>query len=461
MASPPVNDHQEYMLESVPRTARRSTWGIAAIWVGFGFVVTGLVVGGQLAGQGGTAGMPMGQAFLTVAAGELFLFILTILLGIPAMATGFNLAMLARFSYGRVGMVVPMVVMALLTLGWFSSILGMIGDVWGVLLGSPTGVTVIDPAVLGRPGIAPISLEVVLSCLVFGALFTWTAYRGISAIEKIALPVAPFVLIVSLVVGIAMVKDFGGWDAVVAESDTRSGFGFGSGLTLVIGAWIAGAIMGPDIMRFAKNRKAVLIGAAACFIITNPLLNVVGYIGTIATGDANFVNWMYVQGVFIALIGVLVWTVSLWTTNNSELYSNSLYTGAGMNSVGWNVRRTSIVLVVGIIGTILGSLGFYQLFFADFITVLGAAFVPLAGPIIADYYLLRKSVYTDANLTRQRPVRWTGVVSFLVGAVCGIVFQYFLPLPGGFSAGVAALIVTLVVHVGLHYLLPGVRAEDR
>ncbi|MDD9208260.1 cytosine permease [Georgenia sp. 10Sc9-8] len=445
-------DHEEYMLEPVPRAARRRTFGIAAIWVGFGFVVTGLIVGGQLAGQGDAPGMPLGSAVATIALGELVLFALTILLGIPAMRTGFNLALLSKVSYGAKGFVLPMVVMALLTLGWFASILGMIGDIWGVLLGNPTGIAVIDPAWFGRPGIQPVTLEVVLSCLAFGALFTWTAYRGISAIEKVAIPVAPFVLLVALYAGYGMLDENGGWGAMVDEASTRSGMPIGTGITIVVGAWIAGAVMGADIMRFAKHVPAVVIGAAAAFILTNPLLNVVGYVGSITTGDSNFVNWMYTHGVILTLVGVVVWTTSLWTTENSELYSNSLYTGPVLHAFDVKVKRSTLVLIVGLVGTILGAMAFYQLFFADFITILGAAFVPLVAPIIADYFLLRRDAFTPESYLRQPAVRWVGVISFLVGATCGLLFQYVWPLPFGFSAGIAALIVTFVLHVVLHML---------
>jgi len=450
-----AHDHEEYMLEPVPQEARRGTFGLAMVWVGFGFVVTGLVVGGQLAGQGGAPGMPFGMAMSTIATGELILFALTVLLGIPAMRTGFNLALLSRFSFGSKGFAVPMVVMALLTLGWFASILGMIADIWGGLLGNPTGITVIDPASFGRPDVAPVSLEVVLSCIAFGALFTWTAYRGIAAIEKVAIPVAPFVLIVSLGVGAGMLADNGGWGTMLESASSQSGLGFGTGVTIVVGAWIAGAIMGADIMRYAKNVGAVLIGAGACFILTNPVLNVVGYIGAVTTGDSNFVNWMYDRGILLAIIGVIVWTTSLWTTNNSELYSNSLYTGPALNAFGVRVKRTKIVLVVGVLGTVLGALAFYQLFFVDFITVLGAAFVPLVGPILADYYLVRRNEFTAESYRRQPAVRWPGVISFVVGASLGLVFQYAWPLPFGFSSGIAALIITVVLHVVLHYALRG------
>jgi cytosine permease len=414
-------------------------------------VVTGLVVGGTLAGQGTGAGMPFGPAMGAIAVGELLLFALTVLLGIPAMRTGLNLSLLSKFSYGSKGFALPMAVMGLLTLGWFASILGMIGDIWGGWLGNPTGVTGIDPAWFGKAG-APATLEVLASCLVFGALFTWTAYKGIAAIERVALPVAPFVLVVALWVGGAIIQENGGFGAMVDRAAGISGMGLGAGITTVVGAWIAGAIMGVDIFRFAKHLPAVLIGGAACFVLTNPILNVVGYAASVASGDFNFVNWMYASGMVMSIIGVLVWTTSLWTTNNSELYCNALYAGPVLDAFGVRAKRTTLVLVAGVIGTVLGSAAFYQLFFADFINILGAAFVPLAGPLIVDFYITRRGEY-GASPHAQAPVRWPGVASFVVGAALGLVFQYGVALPGGFPAGIAALIITMAVHAALHYAL--------
>jgi cytosine permease len=453
-----VEDGQddEFMLEGVPHEARRSTVGIAAIWVGFGFVVTGLVVGGTLAGQGTGVGMPFETAMSAIAIGELVLLVLTVLLGIPAMQTGLNLSLLSKYSYGTKGIALPMLVMGLLTLGWFASILGMIGDIWGGWLGNPTGIVVIDPEWFDKTG-TPVTLEVLLSCLAFGALFTWTAYKGIAVIERVALPVAPFVLIVAAWAGVAIISENGGFSAMVAQSGSITGLDLGSGITIVVGAWIAGAIMGVDIFRFARHIPAVLIGGVACFILTNPLLNVVGYAASVASGDYNFVNWMYASGIFLSIIGVLVWTTSLWTTNNSELYCNALYIGPVLDAFGIKAKRTTLILIAGIVGTVLGSAAFYQLFFADFINVLGAAFVPLAGPIIVDFYFTRRGQY-GSSPHNQVPVRWPGVISFFVGAVFGLVFQFGVSLPGGFPAGIAALLITMMVHALLHYAMRTVKS---
>ena len=110
--------------------------------------------------------MAFGPAMLTITIGELVLFALTILIGIPAMRTGYNLALLAKCSYETMGFILPMALMALmalLTLGWFASMLDMIGHIWGALFGNPTSVVLIAPAALAKVGVAPVTLEVALT----------------------------------------------------------------------------------------------------------------------------------------------------------------------------------------------------------------------------------------------------------------------------------------------------------
>ena len=441
----PIEDetNEEFMLERVPAKARRGWWSMFAIWVGFGYVPTGLIVGGQLAGAADGGGMPFNLVMLTVTVGQGILLVLTFLLGYAAMKTGLNLSLISRFSYGRKGMILPMLIMGFLTLGWFASIVGMVGDIFNVAFGNPTGVVLFNG----------LTLEYVLFCVFWGAVFTWSAWRGIVAIERISAAAAPFVLLVAIIAAFAMTREVGGFGSVLEEGATRSGTSVGTGITVIIGAWIAGVIMGVDIFRFSRRAFHVFIGAAACFVLTNPLLNIVGYIGGIATGDANFISWMVTKGMFFAIIGVILWVLALWTTNMSELYCNALYVGPAADAMGAKVSRPKIVIVVGTIGTILGAFGFYSYFFADFITVLGAAFVPLAGPILADYFVVRKREYESANVNDLPALRLPGIISFVVGAGLGLYFQYVQPLPGDFPAGLGALIVTFALHIMLSFAL--------
>lgn len=454
------NNDGEFMLGPVPKEARRSTRSQIMVWIGFGYAVTGLIVGGNLAGYGSGAGMGPLKAFLAIAIGMGALYVLTSLLGVAAQKTGYNLGLLSRFSYGGKGAVLPLAIMSLLTLGWFASIAGMVGEVWAEWIGNPSGITVIDPAKFGMAGVDAIGLEEFLACAIFGIIFTYTAVKGMGAMEKVATVFSPLILIVAVIAGIVFLGQAGGVGSFLDKAGTLNGMGLGNGITIVVGSWIAGAIMGVDMFRFNKNTKAVWICAAFCFIITNPILNFVGYIGVVATGEYNYVFAMISAGVILAIIGVIVWTTALWTTDNSELYCNSMYTGPALESLGIEIERKKIVITVGILGTILGAAAFYQLFFADFINVLGSIAPPLAAPILADFFICGKEAkYDPKALNRQPAIRWAGILSFVIGAIVGWYFQYVSALPYGLPAGLFALLVSFVLYIVIYKITPDSKAD--
>lgn len=103
-SSPAVD--ADYMFATVPPGARRPTWKQVMVWVGFGYVATGLFIGGSLAGPAGGAGASFSMALLAIAIGMGMgiLFVLTALLGIIAQRTGLSLALLCRYAYGARGM---------------------------------------------------------------------------------------------------------------------------------------------------------------------------------------------------------------------------------------------------------------------------------------------------------------------------------------------------------------------
>ena len=68
---------------------------------------------------------------------------------------------------------------------------GMVGDIWGGFTGNPSGIIVFNPASMGFEKIAPITLEVLLACVFWGLVFTYSAVKGMKAIEAIATPISP------------------------------------------------------------------------------------------------------------------------------------------------------------------------------------------------------------------------------------------------------------------------------
>lgn len=457
------DEKNEFMLSPVPMNKRRPTLAQIWVWVGFGYVVTGLYVGGILAGHGNSPGLTPSQAIFAIIIGMGSLFLITGFLGIIAQRTGLNLSLLSRYTYGAKGMAIPMICMALMTLGWFSNIVGMVGDIWGTFLGNKSGIVVINPANLGHD-IPPITLEGMIATIFWGIVFTYTAAKGITAIEKVSSAVGPIILIIAMAMGYVMIDQVGGTESFIHIANEKTGLSIGTGITVLIGSWIAGAVMGVDLFRFNKNIQAVWLGSAACFIVTNPVLNIVGYISTISYGNYNFVAWMLAQSMLIAVIGVFCWTVSLWTTDQSELYCNSLYLGPVFDAFGKeNINRSKIVYVVGIFGTIIGALGVYQMYFSNFINILGAVGPPICAPILADYFVVyrnNRKKYDKSTLYSQPKYRWSGIISFAIGGVLGYLFQYHITLPGDLPSGLAALFIAFIVYIVIYKFTPDYKEDQ-
>lgn len=450
---------EEFLNEQVPPRLQRSTWSQIWLWCGFGFFVTGLHVGGYLSDAMLLGGMPPLQAAFTGFLGMAILWALTSSLGVPAQQSGFNMALLATQAYGYRGRALPMGIMAIMTLAWFASITGMLGDIWGLFVGNPSGIVVLDPAYFGQPWIPPVTLEVFITCFIWGIIFTINAWRGVNAIEIIAKYTTPILFAAAIVVGLILLNNTG-MGEFFNRANQLTGLPQGDAITFVVGSWIAGCIMGADYYRFNKSKKAVFVCAAACFLITNPVLHIVGYIGQVTEGNFNYFIWIFQLGPIFAFFACVGWTLHIWTTNNAELYCHTIYASSVLRAVNLKIRRHKILVTMGVVGTIIASTAFYQMFYVDFINILGSLCPVVAGPIIADYYFCRKEKYRQELLDAQPNFRWCGIISLAIGM--GVAFLFLQTgVPFGLPGGILALVITIAVYVIMYKtFMPDRQVDD-
>ena len=67
--------------------------------------------------------------------------------------------------------------------------------------------------------------EEFLACAIFGAVFTYTAVRGMSAIEKVATVFSPLILIVAVIAGVVFISQAGGVGPFLNEAGKLGGMG--------------------------------------------------------------------------------------------------------------------------------------------------------------------------------------------------------------------------------------------
>ena len=111
-----------------PLTAdqRRDTLPLLTLAFGWGFLVTGLFVGGALGA--GVNFWP--ELIYATFLGNLANFIIGALVGYIGYKTACNSGLLYRFVYGGVGAYLPVLFLALLLIGWQGIVIGAFGFAW-------------------------------------------------------------------------------------------------------------------------------------------------------------------------------------------------------------------------------------------------------------------------------------------------------------------------------------------
>ncbi len=392
---------------------RRDTVPLLTLAFGWGFLITGLIVGGALG-----KGLPFGDLIAATAIGNLVNFVIGALVAYVGYTTACNSGLLFRHIYGTLGAAGPVILVALLTIGWQGIIVGAFGFAWTQSFDTGAFYAV---------------------AIFAGLLFTVTTYFGVRGLELISLP-ATFVLVaVGIYAGWLNVSAAGGWDGFLAQSDARAQtepLTMVQAVNLVIGSWIVGAIVMPEYSRFAKKAWVALAIPFIVLMIAQWFLQVIGAMGGVVSGTHDFTTYMLAQGFVIGSIGLVTMTMALWTTGDANLYLPAVQTA----SVFKRPQRV-MTAICGLIGTIVG-LGIYEQFLS-WIDLLATIAPPLIGPLIAEFYLFRKRNFGEAD--QATLPAWNPVAFAAYGA--GVAGTFYSP------DWIAKALVGLIVSVAAYWAL--------
>ena len=401
---------------------RQDTLPMLTLAFGWGFLITGLLTGGQLG-----AGVPFWPDLVAASlVGNLINFTIGGLVAYIGFKTACNSGLLYQFVYGRIGVYLPVIFLALLTTGWQAIVVGAFGFAWAQDFDSPTFYAV---AIFG------------------GVLFTATTYFGVKGIEKVSVPAVGILVLVGLYAIYLNVDQAGGGFAFLAlsrETAAASPISFVTAVNLVVGSWIVGAVVMAEYTRFAKKMWVALAIPFIVMIIAQWFLQVVGALGSVVSGSADFTTYLLQQGMIIGGIGLIGMSLALWTTGDANLYLPVIQT-----SVVFKRPKRVMVVIWGTLGTILG-LGLYQ-YFLDWINLLAALVPPLIGPLIVDYYIVHKRQYDTSDLKRLHSWNWAAVLSYAVGAYFAYGVTYgILDLPDFLIPSLLGLAVSVIVYAVIY-----------
>lgn len=390
---------------------RRDALPLLTLAFGWGFLVTGLLVGSSLG-----AGLYFPDLIEQAMWGNLVNFIVGALVGYMGYQTACNSGLLYRLTYGNLGAYLPVLFLAALTIGWQGIVVGAFGLTWAGSFDSPL--------------FYPIALFA-------GALYTLTTYFGVKGLERVAVPSTIVLVLVGLYAGWFNVDRAGGWDAFLAMSaeaartapltDTQA-------INLVIGSWIVGGVVMAEYTRFARKAWVAIAIPFVVLVVTQIFLQIIGAMGGVVSGSFDFSAYLRTAGPIIAFIGLVSMSLALWTTGDTNLYLPSIQTA----SVFRLPKRVTIV-VCGTLGTILG-LGIYQ-HFMDWINQIANLVPPLIGPVIVDYYLFHGRRYDASRLESLPALNPAAVFAFASGVVAAYGFT-----PTWIASGLWGLLVSMAAY---------------
>lgn len=401
---------------------RRPGGPLLALAFGWGFLITGLLAGGAL----GSGVALWGDLVWYSLLGSAINFLIGALIGYMAWKTGCNSTLIFRAVYGEWGAYLPVIFIALLTIGWQGIVVGAFAQIWTQAPGTPLYFAV---------------------AVFAGLLYTGTTLFGVKGLERVGIPAMIGLVAVGLYAAFINIERVGGLDAVSELSATKVASTPLTGLqaiNIVVGAWIVGAVVMAEYVRFARSFWIAMAIPFVVLVVDQLFLHLVGALGAVGSGTPDFTAYMATLSGFAAIFGLIGMTLALWTTGDTNLYLPSVQTA----SLFRKPKRVTIV-ICGLLGTVLG-LGIYQMFLG-WIELLATVVPPIVGPVIAEYYLFRKR---PTNFSSETSLNWAALVAFAGGALLAAINgKPGSPIALELAPSLLGLFASLVIYVVLRALI--------
>ena len=396
-----THDPTLYNQDLAPIPSERRTWGTynyASLWVAMSVCIpTYMLASGLIAG-----GMSWKQAIGTILAGNLIVLVPMILNAHAGTKYGIPFPVYVRASFGVRGANIPAVLRALVACGWFGiqcwiggqAIYSMLRVLW--------------------PAAAAHSMAPWICFSAFWLLNMVVIWRGIETIKFLEGIGAPFMLAVGLLLLWWITRKAGGLGPVLRTPSKFQTSGdflhfFIPSLTGMVGFWATVALNIPDFTRYAKSQKAQMVGQALGLPTAMTLYSFIGVAVTSASavifGEAIW-DPVSLLGRFnepvvasIALIALLIATLNTNVAANVVSPSNDF---SNLNPRLISFRTGG--LITGVIGILMMPwklLTDFQSYIFGWLVGYSGLLGPIAGIMIADYFVVRSRSLHPADLYRR------------------------------------------------------------
>ena len=270
---------------------------LTAVLAGHPIALSNFVIGGAVG-----VGLTFDKALLALLVGNGMLIAIVILTGLMAYETGLSTSFLSRRAFGKMVLVCVFTAFGLSSITWIS----MNGDIFSRLI---------------KTTFPWWPLSVPVTAIIVILIWMQSAIRGYKGLEFISYLGVPAALIMSIVGVVAALNKAGGF-AVISSYVPSNPINFTAATASIVGGWVFGATITPDVCRFAKSKRDIVIAGLASFIVGCFGLQFAGALVALATGKGDFTLAM--AGLGLTGVAFVAAVFCLWTTQDNNIYGASL-----------------------------------------------------------------------------------------------------------------------------------------
>jgi NCS1 family nucleobase:cation symporter-1 len=426
--APDARLYNEDLAPTMPAQRTWSTYNYIALWFSMSMEVTTYMLAASLI----AGGMNWKQAVGTILLGNLIVLVPMLVNAHAGTKYGIPFPVFVRASFGPVGANIPAMLRAIVACGWF----GIQSWIGGTAIAQM--VHVLAPRTAAMPSVTWICF---LGFWLLNMLIVW---RGVESIRFLQGYSVPFMLILSSMLLIFMVRKAGGFGPMLAAPSkftSRSGFlhFFWPSLTAMVGYWATLSLNIPDFTRYAKNQESQLVGQGFGLPVAMVLYS---FLGIAVTSASTVVFgqpiWSPVEllGMFhqpmLAFLGLIALLVA---TLNVNIGANVV----GPSNDFSNLAPRLISFRMG--GLITGFLGlamcpwYWLSTFGNYIFgwLVGYSGLlgPVAGIMVTDYFLLRGTKLDSYSLYRRggiyeyrNGINPAAIVALVIGVIAALAGKF-------------------------------------
>ncbi len=284
------------------------------------------------------------------------------------------------------------------------------------------------------------------------SLMMFSSYRGIKYIKIISWIAVPIFLIVLISSFFLAISGYpGGFTAIMTlEANEIS---FAAVMFLGVSLYAGFSAFMPDVSRFISTRsgllKALVIGYVASTFI--PIWGVV--VGAVQGGGAYY-NVFSQFGVAFSIFAIIGLFLAQWTTNDNNAFTSGIALSTIFTTLNDKYKsiprlsRKKATLVPAIVGVVLAFVGSGAVSsILAFVGALGAWLVPMAGVLIAHYYVVERG---------GKKIISKGLAGLTSLITIGLLTQFgFMPM-AAITSILGSILLYLIVYYGIERPLFGV-----